>query len=187
MAVSRGRPELAACGTRAAPASNAGRRYLRLQSDHGTSPIDAGQVAFGSALTGKASILRTTTAMGRRAPSSLSREGNAAPDTAERELLTPGSPAQRCRPGQCRLSRSADVDLTNDRGVWRGGPGALQLVARAGSRCRHSPGVNFREFVTPVINDGQAPSMAFSMPPGRCMNDRGIWRGAACEFAAYRS
>jgi hypothetical protein len=74
------------------------------------------------------------------------------------------------------------VDATNYEGIWSGGVGNLNLVARRGSRAAGTPtGVVFATSSNPVLNaaGNTAFNSQISGPGVTPSNDQGIWSGSA--------
>jgi hypothetical protein len=139
----------------------------------------AGQVAIHAFLTGPGVTGTNDNGIWRRTASTtdlVAREGNAAPGSAGATFGFPAVPLIN-DVGQLAF----DAQITGGAGVWRGAPGAVQLIARNGIQAPGAPaGVNFSTTFRNVgLNkSGQVAFLADLVGSGvDATNEIGIWTG----------
>ena len=176
---------LVALSGNVAPGTSDGVEFTNLAT-----PVlnDVGQTAFRGFLTGpgvdnenRAGIWSSG---GENGLDLIARSGNEAPGTSGGVSFSssPFSAPVLNNAGQTafggRLTGTAGVNDTNDRGIWsEGGGNGLVLVARSGNVAPGTSGGNFLSFGNPVLNDaGQSAFWGFITGTGvNNSNSRGIW------------
>ena len=155
---------------------------------------DAGQMAFSSYLEGPGVDATNHYAVwseGLGPVALVARLGDPAPGAPEGVVFSIGSPPLSSfavggagqTPMRARLSGPGVIPGSggNAQGIWSGGPGSLELVARAGDPAPGlGEGLNFDTFggaLTSIINDaGQTAFFAKLIGPGvDSLNDGSIW------------
>ena len=151
---------IAITGT-AAPAPLAGAKFSTFG---GPMLNNAGQVGFfGTLQTGVGGVTTSNdTALFAGAPGALglaAREGSAAPGAGAGAVFSSFSDIRFNGLGQLAFTGSlvvgtGGVTSSNDHGIWAGGAGAVQLVAREGSAAPGVSGATFNpNFEPPFQND----------------------------------
>lgn len=148
---------------------------------------NVGQVAFNAALVGAGVTGFNDEAVFRGLAGGVqlaARKGNAAAGTSGDTFYEDFLPPLINDAGQVAFRaflQGMDVSLSNNEGIWRGLPGDLQLVARAGNQAAGVPaGVNYDSTTLYSLNaGGQVLFLAGLVGAGvDDSNDSGLWRGA---------